>query len=120
MSTGLPTCPACIGGEALYAQQGRAIKGLAWGALGGSIGAGALTVTCCGPIAGLALAAAALVSGIRALTLLNRPDYVQRPDRGMLLGIAITGIVLASLVGLYGVLALTVLAAAVGGAALHR
>jgi hypothetical protein len=120
MSTGLPTCPACVGGEALYAQQGRAIKGLAWGSLGASVGAGGLTITCCGPIVGLALAAAALVSGIRAVTLLNRPDYLTRPDRGMLLGVSITGIVLASLVGIYGVLALTVLAAAVGGAAFHR
>jgi hypothetical protein len=120
MSTGLPTCPSCIGGEALFAQQGRAVKGLAWGALGGSVGSGVLSVTCCGPIVGLALGVAALISGIRAVTLLNRPDYVQRPDRGMLLGVAITGIVISSLVGLYAVLALTVLAAAVGGAAFHR
>jgi hypothetical protein len=120
MSTGLPTCPSCIGGEALYAQQGRAVKGLAWGALGGSLGGFCVTFTCCGPIAGIALGVVSLISGIRAVTLLNRPDYVNRPDRGMLLGLSITGIVLASLIGLYGVLALTVLAAALGGAALRH
>ena len=69
---------------------------------------------------GVALAVAALVSGVRALTLLNRPDYRQRPDRGMLLGISITGIVIASLVGLFGVLEMTLLAAAMGSAAMSH
>jgi hypothetical protein len=114
-TTGLPVCPACVASEGLYEQQGRAVKSLAWGALGGSLGAPLVTFCVCGP-AGLVASAAAIASGVRALMLLGQPDYERRTDRSLLTAISIVAIVLASMSGLVGVLAL----AGVVGSALLR
>jgi hypothetical protein len=114
--TGLPVCPACAAGEGLYDQQGRAVKGMAWGALGGALGAPILTFCFCGPI-GLGAAIAAIVSGARALMLLNQPDYQRRPDRGLLLTVSIIALVIASGTTLVGALAF---AGFLGSALLRR
>jgi hypothetical protein len=92
--TGLPVCAMCTAREALVAQQGRAVRNLAFGALGGALGAPILTFCLCGPF-GVVVSVLAMISGVRAATLLNQPDYRTRTDRQMLSAVSITGVVLA-------------------------
>jgi hypothetical protein len=84
----------CTAREGLVAQQGRAVRNLAFGALGGALGAPILTFCFCGP-AGVIVSVLAMISGVRAATLLNQPDYRTRSDRQMLSGVSIAGVVIA-------------------------
>ena len=115
MTTGLPVCAMCVAREGLSSQQGRAIRSLAYGSLGGALATAPLTFCLCG-LAGVAMCVVAIVSGVRALMLLGQPDYRDRSDRGVLMAASIGGIVVA------GMILLTYLLAMMGavGSALLR
>jgi hypothetical protein len=112
----LPVCASCAAAEGLVAQQGRAVKSLAFGALSGAIGAPMVSLCLCGP-AGLVMAIAAIVSAVRAITLLGQPEYQQRPDRTLLFTVSIVAIVVGGLAAmLYGLMVM----GAIGSAMLRR
>jgi len=115
-TTGLPTCASCVAGETLFAQQGRAIRSVAYGALGGAIMTPLVTFCFCG-LGGIVISVAAILSGVRALMLLSQPDYQRRTDRGILYSAAIAGIVIAGFNVMMYSLALM---GAVGSALIHR
>ena len=57
------------------------MKSLALGSLGAALGTPIITFCLCWPV-GIGIGIASLVSGIRAITMLNQPDYRTRTDRG--------------------------------------
>ena len=99
--TGLPICPVCVGG---------AVSGLAYGALSAALLSWIVTWAGCG-IVGVAMAIGAIVSGARALSLLNRPDYQSQENRGIMQASAIIGIVLGALLCLSFLVSVAVMGA---------